>query len=75
MTRRDQIFRQWIARRRRGGTWWSHISHRGSTDFLDTGTRIRSAALEFAGLHLRSYVNQTPPPSTPNHTEPELFQL
>jgi hypothetical protein len=72
MTRRDQILRQWIARRHPGGTWWSHISHSGSVAALDTGTRLRRAAIEFAALHLRSHVLNSKPPTPPQHHEPEL---
>lgn len=75
MTRRDQILRQWIARRHRGGTWWSFISHRGSVEALDSGTRHRAAAIEFAALHLRSHVLHTWPPAAATHHEPELFTL
>jgi hypothetical protein len=73
MTRRDQILRQWIARRHVGGTWVSHISHRGAVDSLDTGTRLRPAAIDFAALHLRSHILHTKPPQLPLHHTPELF--
>lgn len=73
MTRRDQILRQWIARRHAGSTWVSHISHRGAVHSLDTGTRLRKAAIDFAALHLRSHILHTKPPQSPPTTELELF--
>jgi hypothetical protein len=84
MTHRDQNCRCWIARKTKGGVWYSHVSVHGKTHLLSTNTLMRRAAREFSIMHLKmllskptnKHASQDPQDNGRNHDgdQADLYQ-